>query len=109
MGLLFGFSQPQVCSWVGLLTPLLNAALGYEKQLPARRAADLQALLLECPELCENCSSMARKDRSVDPQHQGATQKGLQRQEKAPHQKERARGRSTEKAGALSFAHPPRA
>lgn len=53
MGLLFGFSQPQACEWVRRLTPLLNAALGHEKQLPARRPADLQAVLQECPELRE--------------------------------------------------------
>src|SRR5215218_359485 len=51
--LLFGFGQPQACYWVGLLTPLLHAALSHEKQLPARRPADLERLLQECPELRE--------------------------------------------------------
>lgn len=53
MGLFFGFSQQQASEWVGRLTPALNQALGYEKQLPARRAADLEKLLAEEPALRE--------------------------------------------------------
>ena len=44
-------SQPQVCLWIGRLTPLVNAALGRELVLPARRPADLEKLLAEVPEL----------------------------------------------------------
>ena len=51
MGVLFGLSQPQVCLWIGRLTPLVNAALGRELLLPARRPADLTRLLEEVPEL----------------------------------------------------------
>ena len=51
MGVLFGLSQPQVCLWIGRLTPLVNAALGRELVLPARRPADLATLLQEVPEL----------------------------------------------------------
>ena len=51
MGVLFGLSQPQVCLWIGRLTPLVNAALGKELVLPARRPADLETLLAEVPEL----------------------------------------------------------
>ena len=51
MGVLFGLSQPQVCLWIGRLTPLVNAALGRELVLPARRPADLAKLLEEMPEL----------------------------------------------------------
>ena len=51
MGVLFGLSQPQVCLWIGRLTPLVNAALGRELLLPARRPADLSRLLEEVPEL----------------------------------------------------------
>ena len=51
MGVLFGVSQPQVCLWIGRLTPLVNAALGRELVLPARRPADLEKLLAEVPEL----------------------------------------------------------
>ena len=48
---LFGMSQPQVSVWVGQLTPLVNAALGREPHLPARRPADLARLLAEGPAL----------------------------------------------------------
>ena len=51
MGVLFGLSQPQVCLWVGRLTPLVNRALGAELLLPARRPADLTRLLEEVPAL----------------------------------------------------------
>ena len=50
-GVLFGLSQPQVCLWIGRLTPLVNAALGRELVLPARRPADLEKLLVEVSEL----------------------------------------------------------
>ncbi len=51
MGFFFGLSQPQVCEWVKALTPLVSAALGRELLRPARRPADLGALLAETPEL----------------------------------------------------------
>ncbi|MBD1852780.1 transposase family protein [Cyanobacteria bacterium FACHB-502] len=35
-GFLFGIGQPQAHEWVHKLTPILNTALGYEKQLPER-------------------------------------------------------------------------
>ena len=48
---LFGMSQPQACEWIKKLTPQVNAVLGRELLLPARRPADLDALLKEVPEL----------------------------------------------------------
>ena len=51
MAVLFGLSQGQVSHWVGVLTPLVNAALSRELLLPARRPADLERLLAEVPEL----------------------------------------------------------
>ena len=51
MGVLFGLSQPQVCLWIGALTPLVSQALGRELLLPARRPVDLTRLLEEVPEL----------------------------------------------------------
>ena len=51
MGVLFGLSQPQVCLWIGRLTPLVSAALGRELLLPARKPADLTRLLEEVPEV----------------------------------------------------------
>ena len=50
-GVLFDMSQPQANDWIHRLTPVLNKALGYEQQLPARRAKDIEALLEACPEL----------------------------------------------------------
>jgi hypothetical protein len=50
-GFLFGLSQPQANDWIHRLTPLLNKALGYEQQLPARRTDDIEALLKACPDL----------------------------------------------------------
>jgi hypothetical protein len=51
LGFLFGIGQPQANVWIHHLTPLLNTALGYEQQLPARQAADLEQVLAQCPEL----------------------------------------------------------
>ena len=51
MALLFGLSQGQVSHWVGELTPLVNAALGRELLLPARKPADLAKLLAEVPDV----------------------------------------------------------
>lgn len=51
LGFLFDLGQPQANEWIHRLTPLLNAALGYDQQLPARQAADLEQLLAQCPEL----------------------------------------------------------
>jgi hypothetical protein len=51
MGFLFGLGQPQANVWIHRLSKVLNAALGYEKQLPARQAADLEQVLAACPTL----------------------------------------------------------
>jgi len=48
MGYFFGFGQPQANEWIHRLTSVLNAALGYEKKLPARKAADMEQILAEC-------------------------------------------------------------
>ena len=50
-GFFFGVSQPQANYWIHRLTPVLNAALGYEAQLPARKAADVAQVLERCPAL----------------------------------------------------------
>ena len=47
----FGMSQAQACAWIHRLTPVLNQALGFEQQLPARRAADGTQVLRACPGL----------------------------------------------------------
>jgi hypothetical protein len=50
-GFFFGLSQPQACDWIHRLTPVLNQALGFEHQLPARKAADVTQVLRACPGL----------------------------------------------------------
>ena len=50
-GYLFGMGQSQAWDWLHRLTPVLNRALGYEKQLPARQAHDLAQVLKTCPTL----------------------------------------------------------
>jgi hypothetical protein len=50
-GFFFGMSQAQACEWIHRLTPILNQALGFEKQLPARKAADVTQVLRQCPGL----------------------------------------------------------
>jgi hypothetical protein len=50
-GFLFGIGQSQAWEWIHKLSPLLNQALGYEKQLPERQPARLATVLRECPSL----------------------------------------------------------
>lgn len=71
LGFLFGIGQSQANEWIHRLTPLLNAALGYEQQLPARQAADLEQLLAQCPELEFIIDGTERPiQRPKDPQRQ---------------------------------------
>ena len=51
LGFMFGISQPQANVWIHLLTPVLNAALGRQQQLPARKATALMQVLEACPGL----------------------------------------------------------
>lgn len=48
LAFLFGFSQGQANHWIHRLTPLVNQALGYQLQLPARNAAELPDVLAAC-------------------------------------------------------------
>lgn len=48
LGYFFGLSQPQANAWIYRLTPLLNTALGYEKQLPARKTHEVETVLAAC-------------------------------------------------------------
>jgi len=41
-GYVFGMGQTQAGEWIHRLTLILNQALGYEKQLPARKAQDIE-------------------------------------------------------------------
>jgi hypothetical protein len=51
LGFLFGLSQAQSNEWVHRLSPILKQALGYEKQLPARKTMEIELVLAECPGL----------------------------------------------------------
>lgn len=50
-GYLFGMGQAQANEWIHRLTPLLEAALGYACQLPARHSSDISQILARCPGL----------------------------------------------------------
>ncbi len=50
-GFFFGFGKAQANEWIKRLTPVVNQALGYELQLPARQPADVEAILAACPGL----------------------------------------------------------
>ena len=50
-GYLFGMGQAQAWDWIHRLTPILNRALGYEKQLPARKNRAIEQILAACPGL----------------------------------------------------------
>ncbi|MBI1878069.1 MAG: hypothetical protein HYR94_07555 [Chloroflexi bacterium] len=68
---MFGIGQPQANEGIHRLTPLLNTALGYEQQLPARQAADLEQVLAQCPELEFIIDGTERPiQRPKDPQRQ---------------------------------------
>jgi DDE superfamily endonuclease/Helix-turn-helix of DDE superfamily endonuclease len=76
-GFLFGLSQPQANEWIHRLTPLLNEALGYEQQLPARRTDAIEALLKACPDLEFLIDGTERPiRRPKDPQRQKANYSG---------------------------------
>lgn len=51
LGFFFGISQGQANHWIHRLTPILTDALGYEMQLPARKPAEVETILAECPSL----------------------------------------------------------
>jgi hypothetical protein len=50
-GFFFGMGQPQANEWIHRLTPVLNLALGYAMQLPARERKGIEQVLSECPGL----------------------------------------------------------
>ena len=48
MGAIFGMSQSQVCSWIHVLSPILQRALGIESCLPERNPRKLKEALEAC-------------------------------------------------------------
>lgn len=51
LGYFFGISQAQANEWIHRLTPVLNSALGYERELPERKTSNVEKILAECPSL----------------------------------------------------------
>ena len=80
-GYLFGLSQPQANDWIHRLAPLLNAALGREQHLPARRARDITEILSACPGLEFIIDGTERPiRRPLDPQRQEKHYSGKKKQ-----------------------------
>jgi hypothetical protein len=50
-GFFFGMGQPQANEWIHRLSPILQTALGYDLQLPARQPRDIKAILESGPGL----------------------------------------------------------
>lgn len=70
-GWLFGMSQGQANQWIHTLTPVLQEALGYEKQLPERQPHNLEQVLQRCPELTFFLDGTERRlQRPKDPAQQ---------------------------------------
>lgn len=70
-GWLFGMSQSQAHEWIHKLTPVLQKALGYEKQLPERQPQNLEQVLERCPELTFFVDGTERRrQRPKDPAQQ---------------------------------------
>jgi hypothetical protein len=77
LGFFFGLSQAQANFWIHSLTPLLNQALGYEQQLPARKTREIEQVLAACPELEFIIDGTERSiQRSKDRQRQQDTYSG---------------------------------
>lgn len=76
-GLLFGLGQSQASAWVLRLLPVLQAALGRELVLPARRTATLDELAAACPDLVFLLDATERPiPRPQDPDRQTACYSG---------------------------------
>ena len=70
-GQLFGLSQGQANVWIHTLTPILQAALGYKKQLPSREPVQMEAILAECETLTFQIDgSERRRQRPKDQEKQ---------------------------------------
>ena len=76
-GALFGLGQSQASAWVLRLLPVLQAALGRELVLPARRTATLDDLQATCPDLVFLLDATERPiPRPQDPDRQTACYSG---------------------------------
>jgi hypothetical protein len=76
-GALFGLGQSQASAWVLRLLPVLQAALGRECVLPARKTATLDDLKARCPDLVFRLDATERPiPRPQDPERQKACYSG---------------------------------
>lgn len=80
LGFFSGLSQAQANYWIHSLTPILNRALGYEQQLPARKTRDIEQVLAACPALEFIIDGTERPiQRPKDPQRQRDNYSGKKR------------------------------
>ena len=79
MGAIFGMSQSQACTWIHILSPVLNRALGIEKCLPERNPRRLKEALEAC-ELHDFIIDGTERERQrpADPSEQKAFYGGKQ-------------------------------
>lgn len=76
-GFFFGMGQPQANEWIHHLSPVLKAALGYVRQLPARTPKTIQSVLKTCPGLEFIIAGIQRPiRRPQDPERQKAQYSG---------------------------------
>ena len=76
-GLLFGIGQSQASAWALRLFPVLQAALGRELALPARKTATLEDLQAQCPDLVFLLDATERQiPRPTDAERQTACYSG---------------------------------
>ena len=72
-GYFFGMGQAQANEWIHRLTPVLNQALGYECQLPARQTQAAEQVLSACPGLqfiIDGTERPVRRPKDADKQRQ---------------------------------------
>jgi hypothetical protein len=72
-GYFFGLGAAQANVWIHRLTPVLNQALGYECQLPARQAQTAEQVLAACPGLqfiIDGTERPVRRPKDADKQRQ---------------------------------------
>jgi hypothetical protein len=72
-GFFFGLGAAQANEWIHRLSPVLNQALGYECQLPTRRAETAEEVLAGCPGLqfiIDGTERPIRRPKDTDKQRQ---------------------------------------
>lgn len=87
-GMFFGLVESKACTWVGILLPVLDAALGQIHVRPRRaKGRSLEELIEEFPELKERRSAHRRNGAARPPPERcHAAERGLFWEEKAPYE-----------------------